>query len=235
MRTHRILDLLACVVTGISSALAQSEKPLPLHPFYAEQSQRWVVKFAPTSLIDPSNTIQFAIERLVGQHQSIQAEFGYGWQGMDLWDVSQRSRYTDMKIWRGRAEWRYYWRGGPIGSYIALEGLFKQTNAFENGTVGKGCDTGPCQYYQMYSAPINKRVWAGHLKFGRQFPLSRNNRFLGDFYGGLGIRWYDLDRSHVPDGLSFYDPYRAILLDPFSGPIRPTLSLSYGIKFGYSF
>lgn len=235
MRTHPLIWLLAFLFGGVAPALAQAEKPMPLASIFAEQSQRWVVKFAPLSLIDPSNTIQFGIERLVGQHQAIQAEFGYGWQGMNLWDVSQRSRYTDMKIWRGRAEWRYYWHGGPIGSYIALEGLFKQTSAYEHGTVGKGCDAGPCQYYQIYSAPIAKQVWAGHVKFGRQFPLSPNNRLMADFYGGFGVRGSRLDRSAVPDGLSFYESYGVNLFDPFTDLNRLVLSISYGIKFGYSF
>ncbi|MVM37497.1 hypothetical protein GO730_07520 [Spirosoma sp. HMF3257] len=115
MNPHPLIWLLAFLFGGVAPALAQTEKPMPLSSIFAEHSQRWVVKFAPLSLIDPSNTIQFGIERLVGQHQSIQAEFGYGWQGMNLWDVSQRSRYTDMKIWRGRAEWRYYWHGGLLG------------------------------------------------------------------------------------------------------------------------
>ena len=235
MSIYRLYWLLAFLFKGALVAVAQTEKPLPLSPVYAEQSQRWVVKLAPLSLLDPSNTIQIGLERMVGQHQSIQAEFGYGWQGMDLWDVSQRSRYTDTKVWRGRAEWRYYWHGGPVGSYMALEGLFKQTNAFENGTVGKGCETGACQYYQIFSAPITKQIWAGHVKFGRQFALSRNNRLLADFYGGVGVRWGTLDRSMVPEGFPFYGSYGTNLLNLFTDPSRPTASLSYGIKFGYSF
>ncbi|QDK79447.1 DUF3575 domain-containing protein [Spirosoma sp. KCTC 42546] len=235
MKTYRWLWLFVLLTGQGLATYAQTEKAFPLSSIDAEQSQRWVVKFAALSLIDPSNTIQFGIERMVGQHQAIQAELGYGWQGMNLWDVSQRSRYTDTKIWRGRAEWRYYWHGGPIGSYVALEGLFKQTTANEHGTVGVGCESGPCQYYQMYSAPITKQIWAGHVKFGRQFSLSRNNRLLADFYGGVGVRWGTLDRFTVPEGLPFYGSYGINVINLFSIPDRPTASFSYGIKLGYSF
>lgn len=235
MKTFRQLWLFVWLMGQGLVAYAQIEKPLPLSTIDTEQSQRWVVKFAALSLIDPSNTIQFGVERMVGKHQSIQAEFGYGWQGMNLWDVSQRARYTDIKTWRGRAEWRYYWHGGPIGSYVALEGLFKQTDAFEHGTVGVGCESGPCQYYQMYSAPISKRIWAGHVKFGRQFSLSPNNRLVADFYGGIGVRWASLDNSTVPEGLPFYGSYGINFLNVFSIPNQSTPSISYGIKLGYSF
>ncbi|MVM36048.1 DUF3575 domain-containing protein [Spirosoma sp. HMF4905] len=235
MKNVRLIGLIALFFGGVSIVLAQSVKPLPLPSLDAEQSQRWVVKFAPLSLFDPNNTVQFGIERLLGQHQSIQAEFGYGPQAMNLWRNSTSSRYSDNEIWRGRAEWRYYWHGGPIGSYMALEGLYLQKNAYENGTVGIGCETGPCQYYQLYSSPIAKRVWAGHLKFGRQFPLSPDKRFLADFYGGLGVRWSTLDRSSVPGGLYYFQSNGISLVDPFSYTPHPTISLSYGIKFGYSF
>ncbi|MVM37496.1 hypothetical protein GO730_07515 [Spirosoma sp. HMF3257] len=116
-----------------------------------------------------------------------------------------------------------------------MEGLFKQTSAYEHGTVGKGCDAGPCQYYQLYSAPIAKRVWAGHVKFGRQFSLSPNNRLVADFYGGFGIRWSILDRSGVPEGPPFYGSYGINLFNPFTDINRPTTSITCGIKVGYSF
>ncbi len=237
MKNIRLLWLLAWLLGGKSVAQSQIGKllPLPLSTIDAEQSQRWVVKFAPLSLFDPNNTIQFGIERLVGQHQSIQAEFGYGWLGMNLWRTTQDSRYSDNEIWRGRAEWRYYWHGGPLGSYIALEGLYKQVNARENGTIGLGCDTGPCQYYQLYSAPISKKVWAGHVKFGRQFRLLPNsNRLLADFYGGLGVRWSSLEQIPIPqNGFFYYKP--SGLFNLFSTTPYAAISISYGVKIGFSF
>ena len=216
MTIVRLLAGLTLVFGRMLATEAQTLTPYPPGITHAEPMQRWVVKFAPLSLFDPSNTVQFGLERLLGQHQAVQVEFGYGWQGMNLWRSSQSSRYTDTEIWRGRAEWRYYWRGGPIGSYMALEGLYKQVNAYEHGTIGVGCTTGPCQYYQRYSLPITKHVWGGHLKFGRQFSLMPSNRLLADVYGGLGVRWNTIERASRPDGLSYYQPGGFIVFDPFS-------------------
>jgi hypothetical protein len=230
MKIVRLIGLLTLLV---ELASGQGINPDPSYTVRQEMTRHWVVKFAPFSLFDPSNTIQFGIERMLGQRQAVQLEFGYGWQGMNLWRNSQGSRYTDTEIWRGRAEWRYYWQGGPIGSYMAIEGLYKRINAFENGTIGIGCTNGPCQYYQLYSSPISKYVWAGHLKFGRQFRLSANNRLLGDFYGGLGIRGNTIERITQPDGFYYYQSRG--LFDLFSNSTYAVISVSYGMKIGYSF
>lgn len=234
MRMLRLICLSGLLLGGIR-ATAQPVTPLPLPSVDTDRNPKWVVQFAPLSLFDPTNTLQFGLERMIGQHNSVHLEAGYGWQGMNLWQTSQSTRYTNTENWRGRAEWRYYWRGGPIGPYFALEGLFKQITAYENGTIGVGCESGPCQYYQQFSTPITKHVWAGHLKFGRQFALSANNRLVGDFYGGLGVRWRSLDRTTKPDGYYYYESRGFTLYDPFAFSPYPIISLSYGFKVGYTF
>ena len=236
MKTVRFVGLLALLSANGCLSLAQSAPLLPMPSLDAEESQRWVVKFAPLSLFDPSNTIQFGIERMLGQHHSLQGEFGYGPQGMNLWRNSTSTRFSNIEIWRGRAEWRYYWRGGPIGNYIAVEGLYKQLNANESGSIGMGCDNGAfgCQYYQLYTSPVLKRVWAAHIKFGRQFRLSpTSNRWLMDFYGGLGIRGNTVERGPQPTGFSYYESVGQF--DLFSVNSYPFISISYGLKIGYSF
>ncbi|GAB3781974.1 hypothetical protein GCM10028818_36880 [Spirosoma horti] len=222
------LLLLACQLT----VQAQSAEPLPFPPRY---NPKWVVKFAPFSLFDPTNTIQFGLERLIGKRHSIHVEVGYGWEGISLWRNNQHARYTGIENWRGRAEWRYYWRGGLLGPYVALEGLYKQVTAQENGTIGVGCETGQCQYYQIFTRPISKYVWGGHLKVGRQFSLFNNERLVGDFYGGIGLRKNSVERVAQPDGLYYYPASGFTLFDPFSLNAYPIISLSYGLKIGYTF
>ncbi|GAB2535486.1 hypothetical protein GCM10027085_27760 [Spirosoma aerophilum] len=229
----RLVALLTLLSAGPLSLLAQPISRLPT--LETEREPKWVVQFAPLSLFDPSNTIQFGVERMIGQRQSIHIEAGYGWQGMNLWQTSTSTRYTNTENWRGRIEWRYYWRGGPIGPYVAMEGLFKQVTAREQGTVGVGCDLGDCQYYQRFSSPITKHVWGGHVKFGRQFFLSPNHRLVGDFYGGLGVRWRSLDRYVQPANYYYYESRGFTLFDPFTNSPYPIISLSYGIKLGYAF
>ena len=232
----RSLRLLMLFFGIVSLGHAQSSQPMPVSTTGIDDAKRWVVKFAPLSLLDPNNSIAFGIERLLGQHQSIQLELGYGWQGMNLWDVTDRGQYSNLKIWRGRAEWRYYWRGGPIGSYMAVEGFYRQANATETGTFGLGCETGQCQYYQLYSLTIAKYVWGGHIKFGRQFAISTNKRLVGDFYGGLGFRGNTVDHFNRPSGsLDYHSAGGFLSIDPFTSSSNVFISVAYCIKIGYSF
>ena len=237
MKSYCLIGLLMLIFGQASAVRAQRIEPDPIYSTHAQPARPWVVKFAPLSLFDIDNTVQFGFERLVSQHSAVQLELGYGPQGMNLWQSSQNERYSDREIWRGRAEWRYYLdkTNQPRGRYVALEGFYKQVNVRESGTVGVGCTTGPCQYYQVFSSPLQKYVWGGHVKFGRQFALLANDRLLADFYLGLGFRRRIIDRFQ-PDGDSFY--YRSAgltLFDSFSSIPYALISLSYGAKIGYSF
>lgn len=236
MKTIRWIGLVCLCLTYQLTGKAQPVEPLPFPTPATRHIQKWVVKVAPFSLLDPTNTIQFGLERLINERHSIHAEVGYGWEGINLWRNTRysRSRYSGIENWRGRAEWRYYWRGGLPGPYVALEGLYKQVTAHESGTVGIGCETGQCQYYQLFTRPISKYVWGGHVKVGRQFVLFNNERLVGDFYGGIGLRKNTVERAVQPDGLYYYSG-SGFLVDPFSYNRYAIVSLSYGLKIGYTF
>jgi len=197
---------------------------------------RWVVKFAPLSLVDPDNTIQFAAERRLGRRNAVQAEAGYGFQGMNLWQNSQNTRYTDREVWRGRIEWRHYFQRSnwPQGPYMALETFYKQVNVRENGTVGVGCSGGPCQYYQQFTAPLQKYVWGGHIKFGGQASLTADERLFVDVYMGVGFRNRQVERFRTDNADGYVYGYGYSIFDSFSPVAYPLLSLSGGMKIGYS-
>src|SRR5919202_6575111 len=104
-----VRTLLLWTLAGSSLSQAQTIVPNPDSSVSRkEPGSAWVIKFAPLSLFDPDNTIQFGIERRLGNRHGIQAEFGYGWQGMNLWQNSQNKRYSNREVWRTRAEYRYY-------------------------------------------------------------------------------------------------------------------------------
>lgn len=238
MKFLRLIGLSALFFGSGSASWSQRIDPDPLNSTRAEPVRRWVVKLAPLALFDIDNTIQFSLERLIGQHSAVQIELGYGGQGMNLWQSSQNERYSNRETWRGRAEWRYYFTktNQPRGRYVAVEGFYKQVNVRESGTVGVGCTNGPCQYYQLFSSPLQKYVWGGHVKFGSQMaPIRDNNRLLLDVYVGLGFRRRIVERFQ-PSGDSFY--YRSAgfsLFDSFSGTPYTLISLSYGAKIGWAF
>lgn len=225
---------------GLSGVQAQVIQPFPSTDIDRLPDRKWVVKFALLSLFDPDNTIQFGIERLLNQHNAVHLELGYGFQGMNLWRNSQNERYSNKEVWRGRLEWRYYLNKTyePMGRYIAVEGFYKQVNVRESGTVGVGCTSGPCQYYQIFTSPLQKYVLGGHIKYGRQFPLIANNdRLLADVYMGLGFRNRRIDRFEQPQQGSsyYYRPAGYELFNAFSPTPYTLISIAYGAKIGYSF
>jgi hypothetical protein len=130
-------------------------------------SARWVLKFAPLSLFDVNNTLQFGLEHLQKRGRGAwQVEAGYGQGQFAFLTFQQREseRQRTMETWRARAEYRLYtkrqqrWAAPeyrrPHGTYLAFDVFFKQVNHRETGTVGRDCDDGPCNYYQNYQTPV---------------------------------------------------------------------------------
>ena len=237
-----LFTLLASLTATVQAQVltpANESDPYPLRP--AERDPKWVIKFAPLTLFDPDNTVQVGVERLLGQQHAVQVEMGYGWQGINLWQNSQNRRYSDREVWRGRAEYRYYFNraDAPVGPYVAAEGFYKQVNARESGTTGIGCGTNdatfrPCQYYRMFTSPVSKNVWGGHIKIGRQFSISPDDRLLIDIYTGLGFRRSNVERFGRPSGVYYYGSAGYSLFDAFSPQTYAVLSVAYGFKIGYS-
>jgi len=217
---------------GLLSVIARAQgTPTPPGP-----ARQWVIKFAPLSLVDLSSTIQFAVEGVVASNQSLQLELGYGWQAMNPWLAPNRERFNQYEVWRGRAEWRYYWRGrkAPYGAYTAIEGLYKRENALAVSTISAYDNVRQVEYTLQSLSPIAKDVFGINVKIGRQFPLITNGRLVCDFYGGLGLRTRSIQSTNPPDG------YR-LARQPFIG-INPfyeygsasLFSLSGGFKIGYT-
>ncbi len=216
------------LLSGITRAQVNPVPPGPIRP--------WVLKVAPLSLLDFSSTVQVAVEGVITANQSLQLELGYGWQAMNPWLAPNRERYSQYEVWRGRAEWRYYWRGGqaPFGVYTAIEGLYKRENALEKATMAIYGEPGQVQYYRLTTLPISKDVFGINVKIGRQFPLLPNGRLVFDAYGGLGLRARSIQRTDLPDG---YQLTRQPIIDigPFTTYGGASLfSLSGGLKIGYT-
>ncbi|WP_288428315.1 DUF3575 domain-containing protein [uncultured Spirosoma sp.] len=207
-----------------------------VNPTVPGPTRSWVLKVAPLSLLDLSSTIQAAVEGVVAPNQSVQLELGYGWQAMNPWLAPNQERYSRYKVWRGRAEWRYYWRRGQalFGTYTAIEGLYKRENALEKAVTAVYGEPGLVQYYRQSSLPISKDVYGINVKVGRQFPLLPNGRLVFDIYTGLGLRARTILRTDLPNG---YQLTRQPIVDigPFTTYGGASLfSLSAGFKIGYA-
>lgn len=223
---------------GFTGLQAQGLKPFPTAEPDTDPARQWVIKFAPLSLVDPDNTIQFGIERLLGRRYSVQAEVGYGGQDFSFWDTSRDGLYTNKKIGRGRAEWRLYFsrEQRPLGIYFAIEGLYKRINALEKTVNGIPCLKSPCVPGLADTAPVIKQVWGGHLKIGYQYSVSSENRLLVDVYFGLGARYRLADRPDLLMGIILEEPPNLFNIPP-AFPVSPEIreSVSMGVKLGYAF
>ncbi|GAB3325901.1 hypothetical protein GCM10027299_24620 [Larkinella ripae] len=228
------------------NARAQSLQTDTLRPVLDHQP-RWVIKVAPLALFDPDNTIQAGAERLLGgrrgrSRHAVQAEFGYGWKGMNLYP-DRRDNYQKFETWRARAEWRRYsgrYRSSrkphfavpPIGRYFAIETFFKQLSILDETTIGRECENGNCAYFERGTFPMYRTVWGMHAKFGRQyvFTMPSDNRFLLDFFVGLGFRNLTPYRFTASAADVFQFTSSGFWRARYSGVIP---SATLGIKLGY--
>ena len=219
--------LLTAATAGAQPAVSPPDIP-------RQPDRRWVLKFPFLSLLDIDNTVSLGAERLLGDHHAVQVEAGFGWLGINLAGQTQGNRYQTRDVWRGRAEYRYYVHPTAPGSglYLALDGFYKKIDGLEAVTVGVGCATGNCQYYQYTTQHARKFTWGGHLKVGRQFSLSANGRLVGDLYVGLGARTRFIRRD-TPPGTVYYTNDKLFEISTFRQPEGTIPSLALGIKLGY--
>ena len=215
---------------------------------------RWVLKFAPLSMLDPHSTIQFGAEGKIGKRSTLQQELGYGHVSFSTAGNSTHSKYPDREVWRARTEYRFYYQRTKtpfLGNYFAVDLLFKQLNASRDISIGRACEEGNnfggfgrgCNYYQYENRTLYRYTWALNFKFGHQLRVPETN-FLFDFYAGFGLRYIhnpSLISSLTPlyEGEQIQDAsnrYSSRLFEDFQpGNSYFMPSLSGGFKIGYGF
>jgi hypothetical protein len=175
------------------------------------------LKIAPLAILDIDNTFQLAIEhRLKGNRWTLSEELGYGTAAANFWtalDGSTESKFRENI--RAKIEVRKY-RNAFNGRYVAYELFYKQINDRTTRSVGRECETGACNYFEMVNYPINKYVVGISAKIGYQIrirnELKKNTNFVFDFYVGAGLRriminHHDPNESSQGDGSNFYPFY----------------------------
>lgn len=189
-----------------------------------------IIKFSHLSLIDPLQSIQFALEHQLGGQTSLQHELGYIFN-YENYDIFSSSSYTQTRGIRLRNELRFYLdrnAQGPEGFYFAPEILYNFVRFNKRASVGRDCNGDwNCQYYQYMDYRAQKQVFALHTKIGYQELIF--NRLIFDIYGGLGGRHVKEVNIHPPKGLQPNDRFH------FNGEkyISNWPSVSLGFKLGY--
>ncbi|MBA4854102.1 hypothetical protein [Emticicia sp. BO119] len=176
------------------------------------QKNHLALKIAPLAILDIDNTFQFAVEhRLKGNRWTLSEELGYGTAAANFWANSFNSSGSKLREnIRAKIEARKY-RNAFYGRYVAYELFYKQINDRTNRGIGRECETGLCNYYEMVNYPINKHVVGISAKIGYQVrirnELKKNTNFVFDFYVGAGLRriminHHDPDESLQDNGLN---------------------------------
>jgi hypothetical protein len=199
-------------------------------PARAFVRQAPIVKFSLLSLLDPVSSVQFAVEHQLGRKTALQHEAGVIMPLNDI-ETKIRSQYGV----RLRNELRLYLtpRGERLrGLYLAPEFLFLYYKGMRSQVVGRDCgDWGNCAFFENVDYTTQKQVYAFTQKMGVQEFIGQ--RFVFDFYWGLGLRHVRVREPDKPDNGMFMGwAERGSIFRKQHGNITlPNLSL--GFKLGY--
>ena len=194
-----------------------------------------IVKFTPSMLLDPDNTLTLGVEIPLSSRWSVQQEVGWGNAYMNLW--GERSRYPDKNNWRFRTQLRYYLSkssSGLSGSYFALEYFRKEIFIRQYQAIGRQCNpaTGTCAYFEEGILGTRRRVSAFHGKFGYQWLIP--DRMTVEIYVGGGFRKLivtnDDPSGQTNTNLGRTDFFNLRSLRP--GKYEPIPSISGGFSLG---
>lgn len=194
-----------------------------------------LLKFTPSMLLDPDNTLTLGAEIPLSTRWSVQQEVGWGNAYMNLW--GERSRYPDKNNWRFRTQLRYYLSkssSGLSGSYFALEYFRKEIFIRQYQAIGRQCNpaTGTCAYFEEGILRTRRRVSALHGKFGYQWLIP--DRMTVEIYVGGGFRKLivtnDDPSGQANTNLGRTDFFNLRSLRP--GKYEPIISLSGGFSLG---
>lgn len=197
----------------------------------------YIIKWAPLSVIELDNTVQFGLEYLLPGPWSVQQELGYGWFNLNNNADIDGDPYKNREVWRSRTEFRVYLDHNkdvakPRGGYFALEFLYKRVNFEREASIGRECADGQCEYFELLDYKILKDVFGYHAKFGGQFIVE--NRLAIDIYSGIGWRNIFVKSPGLSAGENVFGEGSDLINIARTEPgIYRTISLCGGFKLGY--
>ncbi|QHT67112.1 DUF3575 domain-containing protein [Rhodocytophaga rosea] len=227
------LLLLAFVLGSLFPAYAQPSDTLGI--INSRRQPHYIIKWAPLSLVDQDNTVQFGIEYLFKGPVSLQQEIGYGWFSFN--GNSDNGVYINREIWRSRTEVRFYVANNgqikrPHGAYLALEFLYKRMNYTKEDNVGRECENGDCEYFEKMNYKLFRDVYGFHGKMGVQFIIEK--RLALDVYIGGGLRSVVVKSPGLSaENNNLMEDRGFVLSKPMELGQYTMLSMSGGFKIGY--
>lgn len=149
-----------------------------------------IIKWTPSMLLDPDNSLTLGVEIPISRRGSIQQEIGWGHNQFNAHSY-EKEQFPTRQTWRLRSQFRLYIPSFSVGRdkfYLAVEYFRKNVLTERYQSVGRLCNptTGTCVYFEEITIRSNRRVNAFHGKAGYVFFLS--SHFILDLYVGAGIR-----------------------------------------------
>lgn len=219
------------VMAFVCLAKAQEEKRFPA----------FTLRTNPLSALEHDANIMLGVGVHFSKRVAISVE--PGWVFYNLYSFNDDSRSASgLKL---RTDIRYFLREFvPFGKnrfipFVAAEFHYKNVLINRTADFGMNCMNFNCEYFQQSDYKLNRKEAGGLLKFGAAFPLSRSQRFNGEFFVGLGARTQKFAYKNIPFGGSFSrnlsqeaDDFPYFSLSR-TNPNAPTVLISSGIKLFY--
>lgn len=225
--------LLAFILGGLFAGYAQSSDTLHINN---NRQPHYIIKWAPLSLVDQDNTVQFGIEYLFKGPVSLQQEIGYGW-----FNFNNNREYGEVfksrEIWRSRTEIRFYVPNKgqvrkPKGAYLAIEFLYKRMNYSKQDEVGRECSGSACEYVEILDYKLFRDIFGYHGKTGLQFIIEK--RLALDLYIGGGLRSIVVKSPGLSAGDTRLVEERGFIISkPMELGQHTLISMCGGFKLGY--
>ena len=119
-----------------------------------------------------------------------------------------------------------------IGYFVAPEFHYKYRTKDRQATFGFNCVGGNCAYFMEAIYSEVKTEVGASLKTGFDVPMSNNERFALEVYGGLGLKIFRYKEESVPPGGNFLsEPSHQDFFGTSEGAATPILFGS--LKFSY--
>jgi hypothetical protein len=189
-----------------------------------------MLKFSLTTMLEPTPTMQIAVEHRLKHNISLQHELGY------ITSYPQLNVYNYWGL-RWRTEMRQYFaplQYNKSNTYIAYEIMGKYNQSHDNYWYCRD----DCQYSQRFERVRGRLTGGLAVEYGimRIF----KDRFLLDIVGGVGVKTNTILHDDLPKELQTlkvdYANFGGTNLNSFWADIsapRIAVNLIFGIKVGY--
>lgn len=174
--------------------------------FYQGHAQR------PDSINFKNKFIRFNFSNLLNP---IETNFSAGMEyaiknrislGVDLGYIFVNKAYREKAISTNgimlRPSIRFY-KDRKRKLFTEFEVFFKSTTSLYKGNIGRTSNPPIIDYVEFDEFKIRKNVYAVNFKWGSIVKLSRDNKFLFEFYSGLGFKLIDRFLYKEPNSVYF--------------------------------